>query len=93
MTLTPFEKAEQGRTKTALLSATVSAASEMAELLSDCQIQINLYRDLLMLGDSAKAERAEEKDITVQAMKDMKLANKVIVTLATTLEEEFGISA
>jgi len=93
MTLTPFERAIAGQERIALISAAISASREMVDLGHQCDMQIAAYRELLLLGKAGKAQRAEEKGITVEAMKDARMANQAIVALADTLEQAFGISA
>jgi hypothetical protein len=93
MTLTPFERAAVGQKRTALISAAISASREMVDLGHQCDIQIAAYRNLLLLGEAGKAQRAEEKGITVEAMKDSRMANQAIVAMADTLERTFGINA
>jgi len=93
MILTPFERAQAGQERTALLSATITATREMVNLGHECDIQITAFRNLLLMGDAGKALRAEEKGITAEAMKDARMANQAIVALANTLDQAFGISA
>ena len=93
MTLTPFESARAGQERAALLSATITATREMVDLGHECDIQITAYRKLLLLGPAGKARRDEERGITAEAMKDARMVNQAIVTLANTLEKAFGINA
>ena len=93
MTLTPFERAQAGQEKAALLSATITATRKMVDLGDECAMQITSFRELLLLGPSGRALRDEERGITAEAMKDAKMVNKAIVALADTLEQAFGISA
>jgi hypothetical protein len=93
MTLTPFERAQAGHEKTALISATITATRKMVDLGEECAEQISAFRKLLLLGPDGKALRDEERGITAEAMKDAKMVNHAIVTLADTLEQAFGISA
>ncbi len=90
MNLTPFEKAEVNRQKTALLAAVTSATTDLLRVSEVAQQNIDAYKTLIKTGKrSTKAER----DITSAAVRDIRLNNEALVLLAQTLEERFGINA
>ena len=84
---TPFENIEAGWLKTTNISLTMSAAEEMVRLSKDCLLQVEIYKEL------TKVERAEQRDITAQAIRDNRKANEAIAALAEALEAKYGISA
>ena len=90
MTLTPFEEAEQSRTKSTLFYATLVATHDLVQMSNEAELQVEAYKDMLRRG--AKSSQ-QERDVTVQAMKDIQTGRKALVLLADTLEAEFGISA
>jgi len=90
MILTPFEEAEQLRTKSTLFYATLVATHDLIQMTQEAEQQIEAYKGMLSRGEKSSQE---ERDVTVQAMKDMSISKKALVLLADTLEAEFGISA
>jgi len=93
MIMTPFEKEAIKRENHFLFVATVEATQQIKLLSSECKLQIDHYKALLQQGMSAREERADIRELTVQAMKDSKKCNKIFVELANTLEDRFGINA
>lgn len=90
MTLTPFEKAEQRRKDSAFISAAIATTEEMLRVINESRAQFAAYKDFVQSGEQVTDV---ERDLTAQAVQDSQVANQTLVTIATLMEEKFGISA
>ena len=90
MTLTPFEKAEQRRKDGMFISAAIATTEEMLRVINESRAQVAAYKDFVQSGEQVTDV---ERDLTAQAVQDSQVANQTLVTIATLMEEKFGISA
>ena len=88
--LTPFERAELGLVNSAILVAVAGCTVETMQLLTECNAQVDMYKELLR--DGAVIDD-DERDITAQAMQDSRNASQRLIALASLIETKFGISA
>jgi hypothetical protein len=81
------------QTNQQIFNAAIGACNELITRVKEADIQIKYYSALLRDGEDASEERAMERDITAEAMKDRRECDTKLQTIADLLETQFGISA
>lgn len=92
-TLTPLEKLQLDFANQVIFNMALASCAELVQRSNECAVQLDYYKELLLEGDDAKAERLEARAVTVQAMKESRKCNEEFHILAELFETRFGISA
>ena len=79
MELTPFEKLAAHREKITFQSTALNALMDLLEREEECQAQIKYYFSL------SGSMREEERDVTLEAMKDARALNEAIVLICQNI--------